>query len=273
MDFDTVVMFLEQGIATGVVTGAVYALLAIAIVSIFRTTAVANFAVGEIFMAGAYIALYLLAFAKVSAWFAIPVTIVAVFLGTAAFQVGVLRTVHKSGGSDQPGDRDPWPILFSRRGRSPDRVSGKRRVHSRRWFPPKPLMFGMAHLTLLDVANPGGRDPDHGRIFSRVRLHPTGQGDARRRHESARRAARRRQYRPHEHAHLGTFRRVVRGGGPADRAEAARDRRYGNRRHHGLRCGDHRRISAASRARSSVGSSSASRKISWACSSPPTRSR
>jgi len=98
MDFDTALIFLEQGVASGIVTGSVYALLAISIVAIFRTTAVANFAVGEIFMAGAYCALYLLVFVKVSPWIAIPATVVVVFGGSALFQAGVLRAVRRSGG-------------------------------------------------------------------------------------------------------------------------------------------------------------------------------
>jgi branched-chain amino acid transport system permease protein len=151
MNFGTAVVFLEQGIATGVVTGGVYALLAISIVSIFRTTAVANFAVGEIFMAGAYIALYLLAIVKVSAWIAIPVTIVAVFVGSAAFQLGVLRTVHKSGG--------PINLVIATLGLSYLLKGIVRQTgfgETPRSFPSlvpaKPIMFGMAHLTLLDVA-------------------------------------------------------------------------------------------------------------------------
>ena len=56
MTFDVFLLFMQQGIASGLVTGSVYALLAIAIVIVFRTTDVANFAEGEVYMASAYLA-------------------------------------------------------------------------------------------------------------------------------------------------------------------------------------------------------------------------
>jgi branched-chain amino acid transport system permease protein len=59
MTFDVLLLFAEQGVASGLVTGSVYALLALAIVIIFRTTDVANFAEGEIYMASAYLAFFL----------------------------------------------------------------------------------------------------------------------------------------------------------------------------------------------------------------------
>ena len=41
------------GVLSGLVTGSVYALLAVAVVIVFKTTDVPNFAQGEIFMVGA----------------------------------------------------------------------------------------------------------------------------------------------------------------------------------------------------------------------------
>ena len=61
MTFDVFLLFMQQGIASGLVTGSVYALLAIAIVIVFRTTDVANFAEGEVYMASAYLAFFLIA--------------------------------------------------------------------------------------------------------------------------------------------------------------------------------------------------------------------
>ena len=59
MTFDVFLLFMQQGIASGLVTGSVYALLAMAIVIVFRTTDVANFAEGEVYMASAYLAFFL----------------------------------------------------------------------------------------------------------------------------------------------------------------------------------------------------------------------
>ena len=44
MNFSEIWLFLQQGVLSGLVTGSVYALLAIAIVAIFKTTDVPNFA-------------------------------------------------------------------------------------------------------------------------------------------------------------------------------------------------------------------------------------
>ena len=59
MSFADIWLFLQQGVLSGLVTGSVYALLAVAVVIIFKTTDVPNFAQGEIFMVGGYIALFL----------------------------------------------------------------------------------------------------------------------------------------------------------------------------------------------------------------------
>ena len=62
MDLQLALIFLQQGIASGLVSGSVYALLALAIVVIFKTSDVPNFAQGEVFMAAGYVALYLFVF-------------------------------------------------------------------------------------------------------------------------------------------------------------------------------------------------------------------
>ena len=64
MSLSDIWLFLQQGVLSGLVTGSVYALLAIAIVAVFKTTDVPNFAQGEIFMMGGYVALTLLLIAK-----------------------------------------------------------------------------------------------------------------------------------------------------------------------------------------------------------------
>ena len=49
-----------QGIISGVVTGCVYALVALSLVIVYKSTDVVNFAGGELVMIGAYIGLLLL---------------------------------------------------------------------------------------------------------------------------------------------------------------------------------------------------------------------
>ena len=91
-------LFLQQGVLSGLVTGSVYALLALAIVAIFKTTDVPNFAQGEIFMIGGYVALTLLLVAGVPYAAVIPVTLVSVAVGAAVFQRVVMERVTHSKG-------------------------------------------------------------------------------------------------------------------------------------------------------------------------------
>ena len=91
-------LFLQQGVLSGLVTGSVYALLAIAIVAIFKTTDVPNFAQGEIFMIGGYVALTLLLIAELPYVVVIPTTIVVVAGGAALFQRVVMERVTGSKG-------------------------------------------------------------------------------------------------------------------------------------------------------------------------------
>ncbi|UUZ62923.1 branched-chain amino acid ABC transporter permease [Polaromonas sp. P1-6] len=98
MSFSDFWLFLQQGVLSGLVTGSVYALLAIAIVAVFKTTDVPNFAQGEIFMIGGYVALTLLLIAKLSYAVVIPVTIVVVAVGAALFQRVVMERVTGSKG-------------------------------------------------------------------------------------------------------------------------------------------------------------------------------
>lgn len=99
MDVELVLLFLQQGVASGLVVGSVYALLALAIVIIFKTSEVPNFAQGEILMAAGYIALYLFVFRAVPAIVAIPMTIVLAFVGAALFRRVVLTRVASASGS------------------------------------------------------------------------------------------------------------------------------------------------------------------------------
>lgn len=98
MSFSDFWLFLQQGVLSGLVTGSVYALLAIAIVAVFKTTDVPNFAQGEIFMIGGYVALTLLLIAKLSYAVVIPITIFVVAGGAALFQRVVMERVTGSKG-------------------------------------------------------------------------------------------------------------------------------------------------------------------------------
>lgn len=91
-------LFLQQGVLSGVVTGSVYALLAVAVVIVFKTTDVPNFAQGEIFMVGGYVALFMI---LVMGWHyavVIPLTLLCVALICALFQRVVMERVIASKG-------------------------------------------------------------------------------------------------------------------------------------------------------------------------------
>src|SRR2546428_14119179 len=102
-------LFLQQGIVSGLVTGSVYALLAIAVVVIFKTTEVPNFAQGEIFMAGGYLSLYFLVVLSMPALAANPLALELVGIGGAVFQRGVLRPGEKGPRvAGNPAIPAPW---------------------------------------------------------------------------------------------------------------------------------------------------------------------
>lgn len=86
-------LFLQQGLLSGLVTGSVYAMLALAIVAIFKTTDVPNFAQGEMFMIAGYVALSLLLLSKLPYAAVIPLTLVVMTVGGALFQRVVMERV------------------------------------------------------------------------------------------------------------------------------------------------------------------------------------
>lgn len=90
--------FLQQGVVSGMVTGSIYAILALAIVLIFKTTDVPNFAQGEIFMAGGYVALYLVIVLSAGLNLAIAVSLLAVMVACGLFQRVVMNRIRKSDG-------------------------------------------------------------------------------------------------------------------------------------------------------------------------------
>ena len=123
MTLDVFLLFIQQGIASGLVTGSVYALLAIAIVIVFRTTDVANFAEGEVYMASAYLAFFLIAIIALPYWVAVPATVLAIFVGTALFPAGGAHaSCGREGRRRQPRDRNAWPLLRAQGHRARDRL-------------------------------------------------------------------------------------------------------------------------------------------------------
>lgn len=82
-----------QGVASGFVTGSVYALIALSLVIIFKSTEVINFAGGEIVMIGAYIAMFFLIFVGLPYLVVIPLTAILAFVVGATFDRGILNRV------------------------------------------------------------------------------------------------------------------------------------------------------------------------------------
>lgn len=98
MSLSDIWLFLQQGVLSGLVTGSVYALLAVAVVIVFKTTDVPNFAQGEIFMVGGYVALFMILILDWHYALVIPGTLVTVALICALFQRVVMERVIASKG-------------------------------------------------------------------------------------------------------------------------------------------------------------------------------
>lgn len=152
MDLDLLLLFLQQGVVSGLVVGSVYALLALSIVMIFKTSEVPNFAAGEVFMAAGYCALFLLVFQHMPLWLAIPLTLVASFVVAALFRRGVLKQVAKASGS-------PVNLVIATLGLSYVLKGLVRRTgfgDTPRSFPAlistDSIMIGQASITKLDLA-------------------------------------------------------------------------------------------------------------------------
>lgn len=97
--FNIVLLYLEQGIASGVVSGSIYALLALALVMIFKTTDVPNFAEGDIFMVAGYSILYLTVVQTLPVWTAALLTVAITGALMAGFQRVILDAIRRRGGN------------------------------------------------------------------------------------------------------------------------------------------------------------------------------
>ncbi len=91
---------LAQAIASGVVTGSIYALIAMSLVMVYKSTDVINFAGGDLLMSGCYIALIVLS-SSTMYWLAAVVAILGVAVIGAGFDRLVLeRIARQSRGQD-----------------------------------------------------------------------------------------------------------------------------------------------------------------------------
>lgn len=151
MDFDLFMLFAQQGLASGLIVGSVYALLALAIVMIFKTSEVPNFAQGEVLMAAGYLALFLLVFQGLPLWAVAPATLIASFVAGALFRRGVLTQVARASGS-------PVNLVIATLGLSYILKGLVRRTgfgDTPRTFPAvvstESVMIGQASVTVLDL--------------------------------------------------------------------------------------------------------------------------
>jgi branched-chain amino acid transport system permease protein len=84
---------LIQQVVSGLATGAIYASLAVALVLIYRSTSIVNFAQGEMAMFSTYIAWQLLS-SGASYWVAIGTTLLVAFVGGVIIERVVIRPVE-----------------------------------------------------------------------------------------------------------------------------------------------------------------------------------
>src|SRR5215470_12477380 len=85
---------LLQAAASGIVTGCVYALVALSLVIVYKSTDVVNFAGGELVMLGGYLGLLALIYFELNYPLAIALTILAMFALGATFERITLHTVR-----------------------------------------------------------------------------------------------------------------------------------------------------------------------------------
>ena len=87
---------LAQQIVSGLATGSIIASLALALVLIYRSMGVINYAQGEMAMFSTYIA-WQLAQQGLPLWAAFAITVVAAFVGAVALEWVVIRPVERAG--------------------------------------------------------------------------------------------------------------------------------------------------------------------------------
>src|ERR1044072_4328833 len=93
---------LLQGIASGIVTGCVYALIALSLVIVYKSSDVINFAGGEMVMIGGYLGMFALLWLGLPYLFIFPFAALVIFVIGALFDRVVLTRVV---GRAIPGQR------------------------------------------------------------------------------------------------------------------------------------------------------------------------
>ena len=82
-----------QGVASGIVTGCVYALIGVSLVIIYKSSDVINFAGGEMVMVGGYLGMFALLWLNLPYVFIFPFAALVIFVGGALFDRVVLTRV------------------------------------------------------------------------------------------------------------------------------------------------------------------------------------
>jgi branched-chain amino acid transport system permease protein len=99
-----------QGVASGIVTGCVYALVALSLVIVYKSTDVVNFAGGELVMLGGYLGLLFLL------WFESPYLVMFVMVPVVVFVAGALFdriTLNKVSGRTLAKHVDLVPLVVA----------------------------------------------------------------------------------------------------------------------------------------------------------------
>lgn len=91
-------IFFQQGLVSGIITGSIYALLAVAAVILFKTTDIPNFAIGEFFMVGGLMALVMIKFYDMPYVAVVPIIAVVAFVVGATFSQLVLQPITRNDG-------------------------------------------------------------------------------------------------------------------------------------------------------------------------------
>jgi branched-chain amino acid transport system permease protein len=152
MSLSDIWLFVQQGVLSGIVTGSVYALLAVAIVMVFKTTDVPNFSQGEIFMAGGYAALFPLVVWGWPYWGAVLASIAVTALLAALFQRVVMQRVTASRGVGVQLVIATLGFAYLLKGLVRKTGLGDTPRSLPSLVPQDPIMIGQASLTLLDLA-------------------------------------------------------------------------------------------------------------------------
>ncbi|CAM5221777.1 Branched-chain amino acid transport system permease protein OS=Castellaniella defragrans OX=75697 GN=HNR28_000011 PE=3 SV=1 [Castellaniella defragrans] len=151
MSLSDIWLFLQQGVLSGLVTGSVYALLGVAVVIVFKATDVPNFAQGEIFMVGGYIALFLILVLNWHYLLVIPITLLAVAAICAFFQRVVMERVIQAKGVEVQLVIATLGLSYVLKGAVRQTGLGDAPRSLPSLIPPDTIVIGQAVLTRLDL--------------------------------------------------------------------------------------------------------------------------